>query len=290
MIGKLKLVGGNAAWCRKLENMFKDLETSESIMNDFQEMKRDGDDTISFSCRICTFGQWETEALEILPMPKQVEDVTTSFKKFYENRFNGRTLDYRLDRGKAEIVVPFKGSGLRTLVVSPHQMAILLKFNDKTIWEHTALQFETKIPEHREAFQNALTSLAHPRIRVLQKQPNSKDSKPGDKYKINEKFKNARQRVIVPAYYQTSKRRKEETAVMRQQIMVLRGHQADAAIVRTMKTRKELDHKDLIAEVIRQLTQFQAKPNMLKKRIATLIDQEFIRRDPNNRTRYLYMA
>jgi len=290
MIGKLKLVGGNSAWCRKLENMFKDLETSESIMNEFKEMKRNEEDEISFSCRICTFGQWETEVLEILPMPGQVEPITSTFKKFYEKKFSGRTLDYRMDRGGVEMVVPFRATGVRTLVVSPHQMAILLKFNDKTIWEHSALQYETKIPEHKEAFQNALTSLAHPRIRVLSKNPNSKESKPGDKYKINEKFKNARQRVIVPAYYQTSKKRKEDSALMRQQIMVLREHQADAAIVRTMKARKELGHQELVAEVIRQLTQFQAKPNMLKKRIATLIDQEFIKRDPNNRAMYQYIA
>jgi len=290
MIGKLKLVGGNATWCRKLENMFKDLETSDSLMRDFSEMKYNDDQDISFSCRVCTFGQWETEAMDVLPMPDQVKRITSNFKSFYEDRFSGRTLDYRMDKGKVELLIPFKVTGSKTLVVSPHQMAILLKFNQKTVWEHSALQVETKIPEHREEFQNALTALAHPKIRVLSKNPNSKESKPGDKYKINEKFKNARQRVVVPAYFQMSKKKKEENAIMRQQITKLREVQADAAIVRTMKIRKTMQHKDLIPEVIRQLTHFQAKPVMLKKRIATLIDQEFIKRDPNNRATYHYIA
>jgi len=290
MIGKLKLIGGNAAWCRKLENMFKDLETSDSLMREFAEEKYNDDQDIAFSCRVCTFGQWETEAMDVLPMPDQVEEITSNFKQFYEGKFSGRTLDYRLDKGKAEIRVPFRVAGGKTLVVSSHQMAILLKFNKKTVWEHSNLQMETKIPQHKEEFQNALTALAHPRLKVLLKQPNSKESKPGDKYKINEKFKHARQRVVVPAYFQMSKKKKEENAVMRQQIMKLREHQADAAIVRTMKIRKQMNHKDLIAEVIRQLTQFQAKPVMLKKRIATLIDQEYINRDPNNRALYHYMA
>jgi len=289
MIGKLKIIGGNASWCRKLENMFKDLETSEFLMKDFSEMKHDDHD-ISFTCRVCTFGQWETEAMDVLPMPDQVESITSNFKKFYEEKFSGRTLDYRMDKGKAELRVPFRGTGSKTLVVSPHQMSILLKFNKKTVWEHANLQLETNIPEHKEEFQNALTALAHPRIRVLSKHPNSKESKPGDKYKINEKFKHARQRVTVPAYFQASKKKKEENAAMRQQIMKLREHQIDASIVRTMKIRKTMEHKDLIPEVIRQLTQFQAKPVMLKKRIATLIDQEFIRRDPSNRTTYHYIA
>jgi len=290
MIGKLKLVSGNTAWCRKLENMFKDLETSESLMREFAEEKYNDDEGISFSCRVCTFGQWETEAMDIIPMPDQVAGITTNFKAFYEDKFSGRTLDYRMDKGKVEIRVPFRATGGKTLVISPHQMAILLKFNKKTVWEHASLQLETKIPQHKEEFQNALTALAHPRLKVLLKQPNSKESKPGDKYKINEKFKHARQRVVVPAYFQVSKKKKEENAAIRHQIMKLREHQADAAIVRTMKIRKQMLHKDLIPEVIRQLTQFQAKPVMLKKRIATLIDQEYITRDPNNRALYHYMA
>lgn len=95
--------------------------------------------------------------------------------------------------------------------------------------------------------------------------------------------------MVVPAFQQKTKK-KELNALMRRQIMTLRAHQADAAIVRTMKARKELDHQSLISEVIRQLTQFQATPALLKKRIATLIDQEFIKRDPTTRGRYIYMA
>lgn len=138
-------------------------------------------------------------------------------------------------------------------------------------------------------FQNALIALAHPKIKVLCKRPNSRDSKPDDKYKLNEKFKSMRNRVVVPACQQKTKKN-EMNEKMRRQIMTLRAHQADAAIVRTMKARRELDHQDLVSEVIRQLTQFQATPAMLKKRIATLIDQEYIKRDPAKRGQYIYMA
>jgi len=289
MIGKLKLVGGNAIWCRKLENMFKDLETSKYIIKQFSEMKQDSDEDLQFDCRICTFGQWENDQLDILPMPDQVDGISKAFKTFYENKFSGRTLDYRLDKGRVELRVPFRSTGTKILVISPHQMAILLKFNVHTIWEHSALQSETMIPESSNEFQSALIALAHPKMKVLCKRPNSKECKPGDKYKLNEKFKAMRNRVIVPAFKLKAKKR-ESNIQMTSQIMTLRAHQADAAIVRTMKTRKELDHKDLMSEVIRQLTQFQATPAMLKKRIATLLDQEYIKRDPNIRGRYIYQA
>jgi len=132
MIGKLKIVGGNASWCRKLENMFKDLETSKYVMKEFDEIKSDRVE-LEFHCRICTFGQWETDKVEILPMPDQVQGVTEAFKTFYESKFSGRTLDYRLDKGKVELQVPFRSSGTKTLVVTPHQMAILLKFNEEMV-------------------------------------------------------------------------------------------------------------------------------------------------------------
>lgn len=133
MIGKLKLVGGNAVWCRKLENMFKDLETSKYLMKEFSDMKSDGDELLQFDCRICTFGQWENDKLENIPIPDQVDGISKAFKKFYESKFSGRTLDYRLDKGKVELRVPFRSTGVKILVVSPHQMAILLKFNEQTV-------------------------------------------------------------------------------------------------------------------------------------------------------------
>jgi len=77
---------------------------------------------------------------------------------------------------------------------------------------------------------------------------------------------------------------------MRHQITKLREFQVDAAIVRTMKIRKTMEHKDLISEVIRRLTHFQVEPVMLKKRIATLIAQDMIERDPNDRATYHYIT
>jgi len=132
MIGKLKLVGGNAGWCRKLENMFKDIETSKFVLKEFYTHESRSDN-VFFACRICTYGQWETDRLDILPMPQQVNGITEAFKNFYENKFSGRTLEYRLDKGNAELVVHFRGTESKTLVVCPHQMAILLKFNEQTI-------------------------------------------------------------------------------------------------------------------------------------------------------------
>ena len=57
--------------------------------------------------------------------------------------------------------------------------------------------------------------------------------------------------------------------------------QIDAAIVRTMKTRKTLSHKLLVNELIVQL-KFPIKGADLKKRIESLIDREYLERDRDN--------
>ena len=50
-----------------------------------------------------------------------------------------------------------------------------------------------------------------------------------------------------------------------------------------MKSRKEMDHNVLIAEVTSQLTsRFLPSPNVIKKRIESLIEREFLERDKDN--------
>jgi len=58
----------------------------------------------------------------------------------------------------------------------------------------------------------------------------------------------------------------------------------EAAIVRIMKSRRSLDHNALIAEVAKQLNdKFTADPAFIKKRIESLIEREYLERDPQNR-------
>ena len=68
-----------------------------------------------------------------------------------------------------------------------------------------------------------------------------------------------------------------------------RQYQIDAAIVRIMKARKSLTHSLLISELFQQL-KFPIKPPDLKKRIESLIDREYLERDPGSAATYRYLA
>lgn len=65
--------------------------------------------------------------------------------------------------------------------------------------------------------------------------------------------------------------------------------QVDAAIVRIMKARKSLAHTLLMSELFSQL-KFPATPVDLKKRIESLIERDYLERDPSQPGVYKYLA
>ncbi|XP_046435950.1 cullin-3B-like [Neodiprion fabricii] len=68
-----------------------------------------------------------------------------------------------------------------------------------------------------------------------------------------------------------------------------RQYQIDAAIVRIMKMRKSMTHNLLMSELYNQL-KFPVKPADVKKRIASLIDRDYMGRDKDNANQYNYVA
>ena len=77
--------------------------------------------------------------------------------------------------------------------------------------------------------------------------------------------------------------------VWRLQVLQDRQYQIDAAIVRTMKARKQLSHKLLVNEVMTQL-KFTIRATDLKKRIENLIEREYLARTADSMDVYNYLA
>ena len=70
-----------------------------------------------------------------------------------------------------------------------------------------------------------------------------------------------------------------------------RNEAIDAAVVRTMKHRKELPQAVLTSEVIRQLAaRFPANPRTVKQRIELLMEKEFLARADTDRALLRYLA
>lgn len=70
-----------------------------------------------------------------------------------------------------------------------------------------------------------------------------------------------------------------------------RKYLVEAAVVRIMKFRKELEHNNLIAEVTKQLqSRFFPTPQLIKKRIESLIEREYLEKSEENERLYKYLA
>ncbi|KAI0981764.1 hypothetical protein GJ496_002115 [Pomphorhynchus laevis] len=64
-----------------------------------------------------------------------------------------------------------------------------------------------------------------------------------------------------------------------------------ATIVRIMKSRKELEHSQLVAESISHLSnRFKPNVDQIKKSIEVLIEKEYVRRDTSRHEIYQYLA
>jgi len=282
MIGKLKTESGYH-WTSKLEDMFKDIQRSKELMSDFNKKVHHLD--IELSVSVCTTGAWPSNSIVDCQMPAELIATAEEYKNFYSKLHSGRKLDYRMDLGKAEVQVHFTPSTKKILVVSTYQMMVLLLFNKKKVLKFKEIQEASQIPMKELAWH--ILSLAHPKVKVLKKNPNSKKIEDDHRFGINAKYKNARARVMIPLMAKPQE--DDPGAEERKQILFLRQHQMDAAVVRIMKARKSQTHNELVQEVTRQLNnRFTPSPNDIKKRIACLIDQEYIVRDKKERARYHY--
>ena len=124
---------------------------------------------------------------------------------------------------------------------------------------------------------------------ILNKEPRVKKWSDEDVYSFNDKFKHNLMRVKVQPVTQADNA--QEVSETQDKIDEDRKHMIDAAIVRVMKSRKSMQHAQLIAEVTKQLSsRFRPNPIVIKKRVESLIEREYLERTEGDRKSYNYLA
>ena len=148
----------------------------------------------------------------------------------------------------------------------------------------------TRAPARRRPPTPPAPSMCPQGKNVLKKEPMSKDVAEGDTFAFNAAFTSRLVRVKVGTV-SAGRETEPENADTRHRVEEDRKPQVEAAIVRVMKARRVLDHNGIVAEVTRQLSsRFVPAPALVKKRIESLIDREFLERDPVDRKLYRYLA
>jgi len=108
-------------------------------------------------------------------------------------------------------------------------------------------------------------------------------------FSFNSNFKSKlfKIKILTVAQKETEPERTET----RQKVDEERKNMIEAAIVRIMKSRKTMEHSNLISEVTQQLSsRFMPNPLVVKKRIESLIERDYLERSTTDRKLYNYLA
>ncbi len=172
------------------------------------------------------------------------------------------------------------------IMLSTLQAALLLLFNEAEVLTHSEVQERLNLPE--EDVTRLLHSLSCAKYKLLLKEPAGRTISKTDKFSFNADFTDRMKRIKVPLPPVDEKKKVGKQAVnvaahaTRSMIELTAGavmcttllspqwpallmqvmedvdkdrrHAIDAAIVRTMKSRKVLAHQQLMLEVVGQLT------------------------------------
>jgi len=299
MISKLKTECG-CQFTLKLEGMFKDMSLSNTMNEDFKQHVNDTNARfdVDLTVRVLTTGYWPTQTvIGNCNIPRAPRLAFDSFKHFYLKCHTGRQLTLQPQMGAADLNAVFftkkdgqPSSKKHIISVSSYQMCILMLFNEKEQLTYEDINQETEIPE-KDLFR-ALQSLALGKVgqRILTKEPKTREIEPAHIFSVNDQFTSKLFRVkiqTVSSKGETEPERKET----RQKVDEDRKHEIEAAVVRIMKARKKLNHNVLVTEVIEQLkARFTPSPVVIKKRIESLIEREYLARSTEDRKVYTYLA
>ncbi|KAF7714784.1 Uncharacterized protein PECH_007315 [Penicillium ucsense] len=311
MISKMKMEVGNQ-FTQRIESMFRDMAISQDLTTSYKKYMSQtnaaDDDRPDLEVHVLTSTMWPMDVMgknkdkaEAPPCvyPHQIKTLKESFERFYLDKHSGRQLSWQAAMGSADIRAKFVRSNGKVqryeLNVSTYMMVILLLFNDIADGEaltFTQIQERTQIPEN-DLIRNLQSLAVAPKTRVLKKEPMSKDVKPTDRFSFNHEFQSPFVKVRIGvvagnANKVESRGQREETE---KKLNEERRHIIEAAVVRIMKQRKRLTHLNLMNEVLAQLTsRFVPDVKMVKQRIDSLIDREYLERLGDEASTYVYLA
>lgn len=286
MISKLKAECGSQ-FTNKLEGMFKDIELSSDVMAAFRQAANARSKLpagIDMTVSVLTSGFWPTYPIAEANLPKELEESQQVFKEFYLRKYSGRRLVWYSSLGTCVLRAQFP-KDVKELSVSLFQTVVLMLFNGVDVLTLSELATHTGIED--KELRRTLQSLACGRIRVLLKEPKGRDVEDGDTFHFNAGFTERLFRIKINSIQM--KETEEENKKTNDEVLQDRQYQIDAAIVRIMKTRKQLSHKLLVSECLQQL-KFPLKAADLKKRIESLIEREYLARDASDPNIYNYLA
>lgn len=267
-----------------MQSMITDMATSVDLQESFKSADVAVDHSFDFGVIVLATNAWPIQPPRTeLTIPKEMMLCRERFHEFYNKKHNGRRLNWMHHLSKGVLSTSALGSAKRQLCCSTYQMTVLLSFNDnKTM---TTVQLVEYTGINRDQLHPVLRTLLKTRVIVCK--PKDCDTiTDAHMFAPNRGFKNKRLRININIKLESQvvEERKQSHAGL----AIDRKHVVEACIVRVMKMRKQLDHRNLIAEVVEQLvSRFKPDIKIIKSCIGGLIEKEYLERKDGGSYAYL---
>lgn len=275
MIAKLKMQCGTQ-FTTKLEGMLNDLAVGSDQKSEFEKKMSEQNSKIDFGVQVLTTGFWPSYQTPDIAIPTEMQNCLNVFQDWHNHKHQQRKLNWIFSLGNATVKAVY-GKKTYDLQVTTLQAIALNALDNDKVMSFTELKDLLNLDE--AILKPLMHSLSCGKYKVVSKVPASNKINTTDKFMANSSFSCQMRKIRIPMA-------SLETSHSTQRIEEDRSSVIEAAIVRTMKTRKTLKHQELVAEVLSQLHLFKPNPRVIKKRIESLIEREYLERSAENNQVY----
>ncbi|CAG9322645.1 unnamed protein product [Blepharisma stoltei] len=264
----------------RIEGMINDMGVAKQDSNHFQNTAQ-----FDFEVRVLTQTYWPQDDLQPILLPVQLAQISEKFTNFYMTQHSGRRLNWKHSYGNCILKANIGCEGKQyELLVSTYQACVLLLYNETDNYPLTSIISSLR------GFKDELVKhiLGLVKAKILTKPARGKDLPDDSVLTLNTKFTNKLKRIQVTII---SSKEKEKNSQSQTMVDEERKHVIESAIIRVMKSRRELEHPNLIVEVCKLVShRFTPDIKTVKKRIESLIERDYLERDERNINLYRYKA
>ncbi|CAD8124778.1 unnamed protein product [Paramecium sonneborni] len=274
----------------QLQNMVNDIEQSQRFAF---EQKIEKNQQFELGVYLLSYGCWPFSNVENqIIAPEYMKKPLQLYQDMYLQKNNGRIVEWTFNYGQGEVTYKIKAEkyyfSLNTL-----QMIAFLLFNQAD--QFTIEQILEKTQIKKFDLENSLIPFIC--LKVLQREKSDLEefADQNEIIKLNSNFNNkAKKMKMIPNTKMQPKRQgrnPELTAQEREQEEQLtkqREFVIDSQLVRIMKSKKTIAHKELVDQCQFMVTIFKPDIKFIKKRIENLIEREYIKRDDKDWNIYHY--
>jgi hypothetical protein len=295
-------------YTHKFEGMLNDVTQAAQLQDQFVAAYPNAAGAVSggseFSTRILTAAFWPTiRRDDTFVLPESLVACQEVFARFYRKSYPTRQLRWQAERGWAVLVAAFP-KGAKEITCNIYQAAVMIMIDQCAsatgaavpLLELSRLTGVVDLQELKPLVASMLFAKGLNLIRRgagIDLKARLLDS---DTFEMNPDFSMKIRKLKLPSAASArsgagANNGGDADTITEETMDASRAQMLDAAIVRIMKSRKELRIQEIVDLTIQSVQRFfVAQPRAIKKRVEALMQKEFLERDEQDVEIFRYLA